>query len=74
MDDQIIRELAEETRYDARSCINTLQFIASHQKENKARITVNYATEQTGKFQCFKDTVDTIFNVAEKILLNNERD
>lgn len=29
IEDQIIRELAEETNYDARSCINTLQFIAS---------------------------------------------
>lgn len=30
IEDQILRELAEETNYDARSCINTLQFIASH--------------------------------------------
>jgi chromosome transmission fidelity protein 18 len=29
VEDQIIKELAEETNFDARSCINTLQFMAS---------------------------------------------
>lgn len=71
IDDRILRELAEETRYDARSCINTLQFIASHQRETNARITMDYALEQTGKFQCLKDLSDSIFTVGDQIMLQS---
>lgn len=39
IDDVILRELAEETRFDTRSCINTLQFMASAQKSNGEKIT-----------------------------------
>lgn len=48
IEDQIIKELAEETNYDARSCINTIQFIASAQKESGQRITVSSAVETAG--------------------------
>lgn len=73
IDDQVIREIAEETYYDARSCINTLQFISAAQKENKKRITVEHAVETAGKFQCFKDTADSVFKVGENILINKEK-
>lgn len=73
IDDQVIREIAEETNYDARSCINTLQFISASQKETKKRITVDSAVEAAGKFQCFKDTSESVFKVGEDILINKEK-
>lgn len=69
IDDQVIRELAEETNYDARSCLNTLQFISSAQKSTAKRITVASAVEN-GKFACFKDNFDNVFNVTDTIMFN----
>eukprot|EP00347_Sterkiella_histriomuscorum_P000515 403375550 len=73
VDDQILRELCEETRFDARSCINTLQFMAAQQRENGEKITVNQAVETCGKMTYGKDNFDNVFNIADELLFCKDR-
>ncbi|CDW81860.1 chromosome transmission fidelity protein 18 homolog [Stylonychia lemnae] len=73
IEDQIVRELCEETRYDARSCINTLQFLASQQRGGGEKITVNQAIEAQGRLYSGKDSFDRIFNVIDDILFCKDR-